>query len=58
MRRKIDDLNLKAFLDHSRRLDLIEPRWWLQSVGAGFEIWSGGRGLASTQFNVALRKVS
>jgi len=35
----------------SCRLGLIGPSWWLTSVHAGYELWSGGHGLSITWFN-------
>ena len=53
---KVDELNVKAFIQHAELHHLVRPDWWLQSVGAGFEIWRGGLGLATTQYNVSLRR--
>ena len=31
---------------------LVRWRWWVTSVHAGYELVSGGKGLATTYFNV------
>lgn len=49
---KINKLNLKKFIAVSIRRGLIQRSWWLENVEAGFEIWRGGVGLASTKFRV------
>lgn len=51
-RTKVDDLRLAPFIHRSVRSGLIRRRWWLENVGAGFEIWHGGRGLAVKRFAV------
>jgi hypothetical protein len=45
-------LKLMPFIRYAERRGLIRPSWWLTSVHAGYELWSGGRGLATTWFNV------
>ena len=44
-------LRLLPFIQFAERRGLIRPSWWLTSVHAGYELWSGGRGLATTWFN-------
>lgn len=44
-------LRLMPFIQFAIRQGLISPSWWLTSVHAGYELWSGGRGLATTWFN-------
>jgi cellulose 1,4-beta-cellobiosidase len=56
-RRRVDDLRLKPFITKSIRLGLIRRSWWLENVTAGFEIWRGGKGLATTRFSVSLSRV-
>lgn len=51
---RVDNLDLKPFVRLSERKHLIQPRWWMQSVGAGFEVWSGGVGLTSTKYRVTM----
>lgn len=43
-------LRLLPFLQFIIRRGLARPSWWLTSVHAGYEIWSGGKGLATTWF--------
>lgn len=49
---KINHLDLKKFITISIRRGLIRRSWWMENVGAGFEIWRGGVGLATTRFRV------
>ena len=49
---KVSDLNVRPFIAVARKHKLIERRWWLTSVMAGFEIWRGGVGLRTTNFMV------
>lgn len=53
---RVNNLDIKAFIrfcEHHHHI--IKPWWYLQSVGAGFEIVKGGRGLATTKFNTTVR---
>lgn len=43
-------LRLAPFMTIAQRLGVLSPSALLWSVQAGFEIWSGGRGLAVTRF--------
>jgi len=43
-------LGLVPFIRVCQRYGWIRPSWWLTSVEAGFEIWRGGAGLATTRF--------
>jgi len=45
-------LPLGPFFRVAERYRQVLPGWWLTSVDAGFEIWRGGRGLATTGFRV------
>ncbi len=45
-------LRLAPFMTVSERLGMVSPSALLWSVQAGFEIWSGGTGLAVTSFSV------
>jgi len=53
---RADRLRLKPFISRCVRIGLIRPGWWMENVGAGFEIWSGGRGLATTRFGVSMSR--
>lgn len=55
-RSRVDDLRLKPFIDKAIRLGLVRKRWWLENVMAGFEIWRGGKGLATTRYSVKLSR--
>lgn len=43
-------MRLRPFLVRAERLGLLRPQWYLLSIEAGFEIWRGGRGLATDWF--------
>jgi hypothetical protein len=47
---RVNRLRLLPFLHLAERAGLLRPHWWLTSVDAGFEIWRGGRGLATTYY--------
>jgi hypothetical protein len=47
----VSRLRLLPFIQYAISRGLISPSWWLTSVHAGYELWSGGRGLATTWFN-------
>jgi hypothetical protein len=54
---RVNNLDLRAFIRWSvHHRHLIRPTWWVEDVGAGFELWRGGVGLSTTKFRVALRK--
>jgi cellulose 1,4-beta-cellobiosidase len=50
---KVNHLDLRKFVGASVRRGLIKPQWWIENVEAGFEIWKGGVGLATTKFRVS-----
>jgi Glycosyl hydrolase family 12 len=43
-------LRLMPFIRAVERRHLVLPRWWLLRIMAGFEIWRGGKGLATKWF--------
>ncbi len=45
-------LRLAPFMAEAERLGAVRASWLLWSVQAGFEIWSGGRGLGVSRFSV------
>lgn len=49
---RVDRLDLSAFVRDATARGLLPPEWYLTSVQAGFEPWTGGRGLATTAFDV------
>jgi cellulose 1,4-beta-cellobiosidase len=49
------NVDLKAFVDDSVRRDVTKRSWYLIDGEAGFEIWRGGVGLATTRFALAPR---
>lgn len=48
----VHQLWIGPFIRYAEQRGLISPSWWLTSVHAGYELWSGGRGLSTTWFNV------
>lgn len=51
---RIDRLRLAPFISRSIKSKLIKRSWWLENIGAGFEIWKGGHGLATSRFTVRM----
>lgn len=47
---QVRNLKLAPFIHIVEGLHLVRPWWWMEDVAAGFEIWHGGRGLATTLF--------
>jgi hypothetical protein len=45
------NVDVKPFIDDSVRRKLTKPSWYLIDAEAGFEIWRGGKGLATTRFS-------
>lgn len=52
---KVWNLKLRPFINYSIRHGLIRRSWWLENVGAGFEIWHGGVGLRTCNFHLVAR---
>ncbi len=50
----VKNLNLGRLILAAERDGYTSARWYLISVEAGFEIWQGGTGLATTSFSVRL----
>jgi hypothetical protein len=46
------DLDLRPFTQDAVTRGVVDPAWFLIDIEAGFEIWQGGAGLASTDFKV------
>lgn len=51
----VDHLHLWPFIRRAIHMGLIHRRWWMENIEAGFELWSGGQGLKTTQFGVRMR---
>jgi hypothetical protein len=47
------NLDLRAFITDAQNRGQIQSSWWMTSVQAGFEPWSGGVGLASNAFSAS-----
>jgi len=45
-------LKLSPFMKLVRHLGLVQSSWWLENIEAGFELWTGGQGLTTTQYAV------
>jgi Glycosyl hydrolase family 12 len=50
----VNNLKLHPFIRRVERLGLVQSRWWMENIEAGFELWSGGQGLATTQYIVRM----
>jgi hypothetical protein len=48
-------LDLMPFFHRAEALGLLDRKWWLTAVEAGFEVWRGGAGLRTTSFSVHLK---
>lgn len=46
----VSHLRLHPFIRAAERRGWVQPTWWMENIEAGFEIWSGGQGLATTNF--------
>lgn len=49
----VTNLNLRPFFADAVSRGSLEPSWWLIDVEYGFEIWTGGEGLAMSNFSVS-----
>jgi Glycosyl hydrolase family 12/Cellulose binding domain/Fibronectin type III domain len=49
----VANLNLLPFFEDAVSRGSLDPSWWLIGVEFGFEIWTGGRGLAASNFSVS-----
>lgn len=49
---RVHELRLGVFFRWLEDRQMVRKWWWLESVEAGFEVWSGGQGLGITQFSV------
>jgi hypothetical protein len=48
--RRVHRLRLQPFIGRGEKRGWIRPGWWLENIEAGFELWQGGRGLATDRF--------
>lgn len=49
----VSNLNLLPFFSDAVSRGSLQPSWWLIDVEYGFEIWTGGQGLAMNGFSVS-----
>lgn len=49
----VSNLNLLPFFSDAVSRGSLEPTWWLIDVEYGFEVWTGGQGLATSNFSVS-----
>jgi len=47
----VHQLWMRPFIRYAQARGLLKPSWWLTSVHAGYELWSGGKGLSTVWFN-------
>ncbi|QUR69908.1 hypothetical protein F6B93_17515 [Mycobacterium spongiae] len=52
------DFNVLSFVEHTRTMEPITDSWYLTSIQAGFEPWSGGVGLGVDSFSAEITGVS
>jgi hypothetical protein len=52
---QVSDLDIAAFAQDAWQRGYLQPNWYLIDVQAGFELWQGGRGLATNAFSVHVR---
>jgi Glycosyl hydrolase family 12 len=51
----VSGLNLLPVIRHVEGMGLIRRDWWMLNVESGFEIWTGGTGLATRSFSAHIR---
>jgi Glycosyl hydrolase family 12/Cellulose binding domain/Fibronectin type III domain len=49
----VSNLNLLPFFSDAVSRGSLQPSWWLIDVEYGFEIWTGGQGLAMSGYSVS-----
>jgi hypothetical protein len=49
----VSNLNLLPFFSDAVSRGSLQPLWWLIDVEYGFEVWTGGQGLAMSGFSVS-----
>jgi Glycosyl hydrolase family 12/Cellulose binding domain/Fibronectin type III domain len=49
----VSNLNLLPFFSDAVSRGSLQPTWWLIGVEYGFEVWTGGQGLAVSSFSVS-----
>jgi hypothetical protein len=50
----VRDLDVRAFVRDAVTRGAVDPAWYLIDIEAGFEVWRGGKGMASRSFAVAV----
>jgi hypothetical protein len=53
--RSVRRLSLLPIIRRVEKMGLIRRRWWMLNIESGFEIWHGGRGLATKSFSASVR---
>jgi hypothetical protein len=49
----VTNLNLLPFFEDAVSRGSLDPSWWLIDIEFGFEIWTGGQGLAVSNFSAS-----
>jgi hypothetical protein len=52
----VSALSLMPIIARVEKMGLIRRHWWMLNIEAGFEIWTGGRGLATRSFAASVRR--
>jgi hypothetical protein len=47
--------DIKAFMNHAQSRGRLTASWYMTSIQAGFEVWSGGTGLRVNAFSAEVR---
>jgi hypothetical protein len=47
---EVSRLSLRPFIQRAEKHGWIKPTWWMDNVETGYEIWYGGKGLATSRF--------
>jgi Glycosyl hydrolase family 12 len=55
---RVRGLKLMPIIRRVERMGLVQPHWWMLNIESGFEIWHGGRGLATRSFTASVRRRS
>jgi hypothetical protein len=53
----VTGLDMAPFIRRAESYGAISPNWYQQNLEAGFEIWSGGTGLATSSFSATPPKI-
>jgi hypothetical protein len=55
---RFDDFDVPGFVDNTETLEPVTNSWYLTSIQAGFEPWSGSAGASVDSFSASVNGVS